>query len=162
MGLFSFVGKALGSVGKLIPGVSNVINAVEMAGSLLGHKSGGSAAKYAAIQRVGPDRARGNTTQSGVGGYGGKMQILHGRLLNAQQLRASPVMPGGAVATARGPMAPSGGSPPSRYGGSAGKRRAAARRITGRKKKKSGGTKRRTRLKFGSPAWRKKYMKRRR
>jgi hypothetical protein len=163
VGLFSFVGKALGSVAKFIPGVGQIVNAVEMAGSVLGMKSGGSAGKMAAIQRVGPDIARGNATQSSPGGYG-KMAGLHHSLMSARALRASPVMPGGSVATARGPVAAKGGRPPGRFGGGFGKRRkrsavSAARKLT-RKRKSGGGAKRK--LKFGSPAWRAKYMKKRR
>jgi hypothetical protein len=93
---------------------------------------------------------------------------LPGGILTARDRRASPVMPGGGIATSAGIMAPGGGLPPATFGASKGsggglrrKRRSSSSRRSSRLR--SGAKRRRggRRLKFGSPAWRKKYMKRR-
>jgi hypothetical protein len=78
---------------------------------------------------------------------------------------ASPVMPGGSVATPLGIMAPGGGVPPASYGGRATgkskrKRRSSSSRRSSRarssSKRRRGSGKRK--LKFGSAAYRKKYL----
>lgn len=88
------------------------------------------------------------------------------RMPTATQLRRSPVMPGGAVATRSGtanrpPVAPMslGGAASSLLGGKR-KRRRKHGTSTRSRSRKSYGRKRgaRRRLKFGSPAWRKKYL----
>lgn len=78
-------------------------------------------------------------------------------------LRRSPVMPGGAVATRTGVASrPLTGASPlgTIAGGTKRKRRRKGSASTRRRSRSSSGTKRRRsrRLKFGSPAWRKKYL----
>lgn len=88
------------------------------------------------------------------------------RYPTATQLRRSPVMPGGAVATKHG-TAPRPAVAPLSLGGSASsfpgerkKRRRRGSTSTARKSRRSSGRKRtsRRKLKFGSAAWRKKYL----
>lgn len=158
MGLFSFIGKALKGVAKVagvIPGIGGTIKGIAgTVGNLLDHKApmGSTAKKAVAVLRLGTLGARGNATQ---GGYAGGMPT-------APVLRSSPVMPGGAVATRSG-MAPRTASPPRAFGGSSGKS-TKRRKPTSSKRSftKRSSTKRKSRLKFGSPAWRKKYLKKRR
>lgn len=84
----------------------------------------------------------------------------------ADVLSSSPTMPGGGWATPDGVQPPSSRLPPLWFGGNgpAGgtrKRKASKKRKASSKRssaKKAGGRK----LKFGSPAWRKKYLKKRR
>jgi hypothetical protein len=150
VGLYSFVGKALKGVSKIagfIPGVGGSISKITGAvGGILSHK-----APMSRPMVTRPQVARGNVTASGYG-------------YTAKVLRQTPIMPGGAIATPHGIAPQQGGAPPATYGGArpaAKKRRAPARRRAPAKRK----TKRRAtsrRLKFGSPAWRKKYMKKRR
>jgi len=107
----------------------------------------------------------------GVGGVAGK--LLSSKLGKAgakglraykrvdstmQVLRASPVMPGGAVSTPGG-MRPPMVTPPRAFRGSGGggTRKRKAKPGGHRMKTRAGGRKRK--LKFGSPAWRKKYMR---
>jgi|SRR5690242_4488924 len=157
MGLFGFVGKLLGGAVKVAANIAtgNPLGAVRAGlgtvGSLLPHKGGPgttSVAKINVLGRMPVLVARGNGTQSTPG------------IMTAVQRRASPVLPGGAIATTRGPVAAGSSSPPRTFGGSSSgsKRRRSGSRSTSRKrstaKRRSGGRK----LKFGSPAWRKKYM----
>lgn len=158
MGLFSFVGKALKGISKVagfIPGVGGIVGKVAgIAGGLLDSKQPMSttAAKMrqASVLR------------------GGSQSILlrakspmSGGLMNASVLRSTPIMPGGAVSTPNGITASWGGSPPAMWGGGSGgaapgKRRAPRRKPAARAKR------RKAKLKFGSPAWRKKYLPKRR
>ncbi len=107
----------------------------------------------------------------GVGGVTGKLLGTGvGRLgakalkigqSTAAVLKASPVMPGGAVASPGG-MRPAMPNPPARYGsGGGGTRRRRSSSLVGRKRKRAG-ARRGRKLKFGSPAWRAKYLKKRR
>lgn len=106
----------------------------------------------------------------GVGGVAGKLLGTGvGRFASkavkvgqstAQVLKASPVMPGGAVASPGG-MRPAMANPPARYGSGGGPRKRRLSSIVGRKRKRAG-AKRGRKLKFGSPAWRAKYLKKRR
>jgi hypothetical protein len=95
----------------------------------------------------------GRLLQTGVGKFGAK--VLRTGQSTAQVLRASPVMPGGAVSTPGGMKAPM-VNPPARFSGSSGggpmrrKKRKATRAAPRRKGRK---------LKFGSKAWRAKYVK---
>jgi hypothetical protein len=77
-------------------------------------------------------------------------------------LRRSPVMPGGSIATRTGvaPRPLGGASPTGIIGGGTKRRRKKTGASTRRRSRSSSGTKRRRsrRLKFGSPAWRKKYL----
>lgn len=165
MGLFSFVGKALGGIVKtavgFIPGPAGSIARAGL--GLLSHKGGpgtSSSSKLHILGRYPPNIARGNVTQ---GGYGGGL-VLPGiagstrRIMPSPAvLRLSPVLPGGAVATKNGP-APRTSSPPTSYAGSArgtGKRKRSRKRSSAKSSRKRSSRK----LKFGSPAWRKKYMK---
>lgn len=90
------------------------------------------------------------------------------RMPTATQLRRSPVMPGGAVATKSGtvnrpataPLSLGGSSGGLKSGGRKRKRRRIGGTSTRRSYRKSSGRKRtrRRKLKFGSAAWRKKYL----
>lgn len=175
MGLFGFIGRAVGGLAKGVLGVAKIAAPIAgtliggplggkvgaLASSLLGSKSPMNAHKYAGISTLGTMRSRGNVTQGGYGAVRG-IAAAGGRV-PAPVLRLSPVLPGGAIATTRGPQPAVSAVPPSTYAGGRGgpvrrKRRAAARtrkRTTTRRRK---GRK----LKFGSQAWRKKYLKRRR
>lgn len=164
MGLFSFVGKALKGISKVagfIPGIGGTVSKITgTVGNLLDHKAPMSTttAKLSAISRYGG----GAGAQGVVYMRGNAPQGAAGALNQPQVLRASPVLPGGAVATASGPMGKA-SSPPRTYGG---KRTSSKRRkSTTRTKRKGGTTKRRKgtrKLKFGSAAYRKKYLKHRR
>jgi hypothetical protein len=167
VGLFSFLGKAVGKVAGtalgLIPGGGIAKQALKLGGGLVGHllahkqpmSSHGTKLSVAHSYGVPTLRAQPRPTFPGLG-YG-----------TPQVLRASPVMPGGGVATSAGIMAPGGGLPPASYaaksgGGRKRKRKSTSARSSSRKrsgkKRGRGGRK----LKFGSPAWRKKYMRKRR
>lgn len=98
----------------------------------------------------------GKVLTSGIGKVGTKAYKLGHS--TAMVLHASPVLPGGAVATSSGPKAPM-VNPPASYGGGGGGGVTRRRKATTKKRRKAG-TKRK--LKFGSPAWRKKYMGKRR
>ena len=162
MGLFSFVGKALGAVAKtalgFVPGGGVVKTIAGVAGNLLQHKTPMQTAmqKYQIASRHGTETLRGKVMpRATLGKFGGRLRA------------ASPVMPGGSIATPQGIMAPGGGVPPATYGGrrtgaakkkrrSSASRRSSSARSSG--KRKSGKRK----LKFGSAAYRKKYLKHRR
>jgi hypothetical protein len=172
MGLFSFIGKALGTVAHALPGIGQVYDVASGIGSLLSHKqgtagttTGGKIAVLGkfptAVSRGNPSSVlmnrvltrRGNMTQSQAPTY-----------VPRQVLSETPTMPGGGIATARGIVPQDSGTPPASFGGS-GARGARTRK----KRRSSGGSARSSRkrssgrkLKFGSPAWRKKYMKKRR
>lgn len=153
MGLFSSIGKVLKGVAKvagIIPGVGGTISKIAGGvGGLLDHKKpmGTAAGKAIAVLKLGPNAARGNATQ-------GWSQVMQ----NAQQMRASPVMPGGAVASSSG-MAPRQANPPRSFGGSRSgttrkrKRTSARNTYYSRTRKKAS----KSRLKFGSKAWQAKY-----
>lgn len=94
------------------------------------------------------------------------IQVGNVRLPTATQLRRSPVMPGGAVATRSG-VAPRPAVAPLSLGGSASsrvgvrkRRRKSAGTSTRSRSRKYYGRKRtgRRKLKFGSAAWRKRYL----
>lgn len=162
MGLFSFIGKAVKAVAGtalgFIPGGGVAKSLLGVAGHLLAHKqpmaSTGTKLSVAHSYGVPTLRAQPRPAIPGAGYY------------TPAVLRASPVMPGGGVASPQGIMAPGGGVPPASYGKSGGggkrKRRSSSSRSSSRKrsgkKRGSGGRK----LKFGSPAWRKKYMRKKR
>jgi len=93
----------------------------------------------------------GRTAVKGVAAFKGGRSVM-------RQLAASPVMPGGAVSTPSG-MAPPMVVPPSDYGG-----RRTLSGVVGRRRKRKATTttkRRKRKLKFGSPAWRKKYQRKR-
>lgn len=163
MGFFSFIGKALGTVAKVatsvIPGGSVVKSLAGIAGHLLQHKAPMSTTP----QKISIASLHGANILRARPSY-----IPHTVPISPQVLRQSPVMPGGSWATPQGIMAPGGGLPPASYGslrGNTGRRKKKRRSSSSRKSSRARtGSKRRgggRRLKFGSPAWRKKYMKRR-
>lgn len=152
MGLFSFVGKALKGVAKVasfIPGVGGTISKIAgTVGGLLDHKKPMSttSAKINATLLNGSLATRGKST-------------FTGGMWTPSVLRSTPIMPGGAVSTPGGmlPAGYGGGQPPTSFGGarasSSSRRRKRRAAPTTRKRRKA-------RLKFGSPAWRKKYLTR--
>jgi hypothetical protein len=166
VGLFSFVGKAIKGVGKIVGGVAKVaVGAAKLglipgggilggiAGRLLAAKQPMSSTAVKMSMRS-PQIMRGNATQAGT--FNQYRTPSYGVRPPPAVLRLSPVMPGGAVATPSGMVAR--GAAPAAYAGSS--RAPTKRRRTAKKKRATTGKKRRARkLKFGSPAWRKKYMK---
>lgn len=158
MGLFSFVGKALKGVAKVasvVPGVGSLVGGIAgTVGNLLDAKKPMAATKYLTLaQAVAKRRAAGH------------IPVLRGKspgfMPTPRVASASPVMPGGALATPSGIVASISATPPAGYAGSA---RAPVKRKR-KKAKKKVGTRRRSgarKLKFGSKAWRAKYMKKRR
>jgi len=104
----------------------------------------------------------------GVGGVAGRLlatgagkfaaKVVRTGQSTAAVLKASPVMPGGAVSTPGG-MRPPMVNPPARFSGSG---RGGTRKLTRRRKATSSPRRKGRKLKFGSPAWRKKYLKRKR
>lgn len=169
MGLFSFIGKAAKGIAHVIGGVAKTAVKVgsiglragllpvpggSFLGALLGAKGSPmttTAGKLGSIARLGVTGIRAQSTvRPSVSVPGPSV------------LRLSPVLPGGAVATSRGPTARSTGVPPATFGGGKiskpGRRRksSSSRRSSGKRtgRKRSTGRK----LKFGSPAWRKKYL----
>ena len=169
VGLFGFLGKAVKGVAKGIGGVAKIgvglarsglvpipglSLAGKLAGTLLQHKApmASTITKVALrspilMRGASPLRYQKATTTT----YGGTRPP-------APVLRASPVLPGGAYATPSG-IASRSSTPPWAYAGSSSgvKRRATKRRKA--KARKARTDKRRTRrLKFGSAAWRKKYL----
>lgn len=155
MGLFSI----FKSIGSLLPGVGSVIKGVEAVGSLLGAKSGTTAHTATKVQTLGSGLlTKPPPTFSFHTPFGVPLKIPRAIL------SSSPVMPGGGIATPQGIMAPGGGVPPLTFGkssrglGGKKRRRRKGKRTTTRARRRSTGRK----LKFGSPAWRKKYMKTRR
>ena len=150
MGFFSFVGKALKAVSKVagfIPGVGGTISKVTgIAGNLLDHKAP-MAGTQLKMRVFNPVILRGNDPSAGTGS-----------LMTAQGMRSSPVLPGGAVATRRGPVSRK-ANPPRTFGGLGGKRKATRSQASARRKARKTGPRRTTRkLKFGSKAYRKKYL----
>lgn len=154
MGLFSFVGKALKGVAKVagfIPGIGGIVGkAAGLVGGLLDSKQPmGTTATKTRIML-----ANGGRSTSVLRGK----SSMNGGMLTASVLRSSPVMPGGAVSSPQGIMASGGGAPPLAFGGgsSGGKRRKRRKAASSTRKR------RKAKLKFGSAAWRKRYMPKRR
>jgi hypothetical protein len=149
MGFFSFLGKALKTVSKVagfIPGVGGTISKVTgTVGNLLDHKAP-MATTQLKMRVNNPVILRAADPAMGSGS-----------LMTAAGMRSSPVLPGGAVATRSGPVARK-ANPPRTFGGSGGK--STRRRTSSRKAKaRKTGPRRTTRkLKFGSAAYRKKYL----
>lgn len=171
MGLFSFVGKAVGGLAKVVGGVAKVgiglgVGALKsgllpipfggkfgaLAGALLRSKAPGGHSQLKL--QIPPLVVRGKTLRPVV-----KIGMESRPTLTA--LRRSPVMPGGAIATRTGVASrPLTGAAPIGTTGGTKRRRRKAGASTRRKSRSSYGKKRtrRRRLKFGSPAWRKKYL----
>ena len=178
MGLFSGIGKLLGGVVKTAVGVAKIAAPIALggplgglagglAGKLIGGKGGRIVGSIIAAKRPmshtpvkiatasNPRLMRGNATQ---GGYSAFQTPQYGYRPPAAVLRAVPIMPGGAVATSSG-IAPRGAPLPAQLGGSSAGGTKRKRRKSTTKRRASSGRKRRGRkLKFGSPAWRKKYL----
>ena len=167
MGLFGSIGKLFGGVVKtalkvapsVIPGGSVVKSLAGTALGLLHHKTPMSSTPIK-IQMAG---------RAPIPILRGQSPPLYRAPTSSPAvLRASPVMPGGGIATSQGIMAPGGGLPPASFGGSrsgSGSRKRKRRsKASSRSSRARGGSSRKKsgrKLKFGSPAWRKKYMKRR-
>lgn len=165
MGLFGSIGKALGGAVKGIGKVAGFAlksglvplpfggTAGKLVGALLHSKApmGHSQLKLS----IPPLVARGKTLRPVV-----KIGSTSTPTITA--LRKSPVMPGGAIATRTGvasrPL--SGAAPLGTVAGGTKRRRRKTGASTRRRSRSSSGTKRKRsrRLKFGSPAWRKKYL----
>lgn len=180
MGFFSFIGKAIGGVAKAALGIGSKVlpgplgSVAKVAHSILSVKHGATP-KMAPSGGFTPGIQTGRS-RAGVYVPPGLPSILRGHRPNVrpismsggwgpQALRSSPVLPGGAIATPSGPTPPTAAPPPMSFGGRASggpqrRRRKSSKSSTRRagSRKKNTGRK----LKFGSPAWRKKYMKRRR
>lgn len=169
MGFFSFIGKAIKGIAHVAGGVAKVAAPFVVGGPLgaLGAKLGGSL-----LGSVLHSKTPLSTHGLKINVFGSRRSIPILRAKNpmmhstAQRMSQSPVMPGGSVATPQGIMAPGGGVPPSTFGRmSSGphkrKRSKPKRPSTSRsrstRKRGAGGRK----LKFGSKAWRKKYLKHR-
>lgn len=170
MGLFGFIGKAVKGVAKGIGKVAKVGVGVAKFGltsGLLPIPGGGLVGKVAGtlLQAKRPMsttaqkfpipisvlRAKTPSTTMRAGG-----RILSASVPRLQQM--SPVLPGGAIATRSGPVAATGAAPPLNFSGSAPVKRKRKKRSSSRRRssaKRRGGKRK---LKFGSPAWRKKYL----
>jgi hypothetical protein len=145
--------KAIGTAVGFIPGGSVVKGIAGTALGLLSHKQpmATSAIKYQIANKSGTSILRGQVPISSAS-----------PVMSRPVLRASPVMPGGSIATSAGIMAPGGGLPPATFGGkrtgttkrrksTSSKRKRSSRSHSGSKRKKG-------RLKFGSKAYRQKYL----
>lgn len=168
MGFFSFIGKAVKSVAHVVGSVAKVAAPLALGGPLgavAGKLGGGLIGSL--LHSKSPMSS--TPLKINILGSNRSIPILRAKpggapMSTPRIAAASPVMPGGSIATAQGIMAPGGGLPPSTYGGSrssGGKRR---RRSTSSRKSSRARTttKRRGRkgrkLKFGSAAYRKKYL----
>lgn len=163
MGLFGFIGKAVKGIAGVVGGGLKLAGGLglipggglvgRLAGTLLASKRPMSSPKLMSPTLSSPQLLRAKSPAMRAAG------ILVSRSASTPRLQQmSPVLPGGAIATRHGPIAAT-GTPPLSYSGSASptrkrKRRKSSRARSGRKRARSG-----RRLKFGSPAWRKKYLK---
>ena len=162
MGLFSFVGKALKTVGKVagvIPGVGSLVGGVTgTLVNLLDAKKPMSSPKMLTLSQAMAKRR--------AAGYVPVIRAKTPGFFPTPRVQAaSPVLPGGAIATPGGPVANNSATPAAGYAGASSamapvkrKRRKTAKKRKSGSRRKSGGRK----LKFGSKAWRAKYLKRRR
>ncbi len=167
MGLFGFIGKAVKGVGKLVGGAVKVgLGAAtlasklglpipggglvgKIAGSLLAAKRPMSSPKTAGVITAYPTLLRAKSP----------MTIVAGRMLSTPRLQQmSPVLPGGAIATRAGPTAAT-AHPPLSFSGAASPTRKRKRKSSSRARSTTKRKRRGRKLKFGSPAWRKKYMR---
>jgi hypothetical protein len=167
VGFFSFIGKAVKSVAHVVGSVAKVAAPLALGGPL-GAVAGklGSSLLGSVLHSKSP--MSGTPLKINILGSNRSIPILRAKpggmpVSTPRIASASPVMPGGSIATPQGIMAPGGGVPPSTYGGSrssGGKRRrrsTSSRRSSharSSKKRRSGKRK----LKFGSAAYRKKYL----
>jgi hypothetical protein len=174
MGLFGFLGKAVKGIGKAVGGVAKI--GLSLAGSgllpipgggLLGKVAGGLIAAKRPLSN--PKMALAGTAISILRGKNpGASPVFGGGSLGARGLpvlRAStprlqsnsPVLPGGAIATRAGPVSQA-GTPPLNFSGSGTVKRKRRKRSAKRSRASSRRRTRGRKLKFGSPAWRKKYL----
>lgn len=169
MGLFGFIGKAVKGIGKVVGGAVKVgLGAAslaskfglpipggglvgKLAGTLLAAKRPMSSPKLLSSTTA-PTLMRAKSVMSPTLLRPGTRAVSTTRL---QQL--SPVLPGGAIATRSGPIAAT-GAPPISYSGSSSSSPKKKRRKSSRSRSTRKRTARKRRLKFGSPAWRKKYL----
>lgn len=173
MGLFGFIGKAVKGVGKVVGGAVKLGVGVakfglqsgllpipggglagKLAGTLLNAKRPMTSTKMTSPQLLGIPtllRAKSGPTLMKAS------SILARQVSTARMQQLSPVLPGGAIATRNGPTV-GGATPPQTFSGRASSTTKRRKRSTSRKrstgKRRSG----RRKLKFGSPAWRKKYL----
>jgi hypothetical protein len=171
VGFFGFLKKAAGAVFSVAKTVAPLalggpLGAVagKFGGSLLG-----SVLHSKSPMSTGPLKLNILGTNRSIPVLRGKTNPYLGRTDSATSTpriaAASPVMPGGSFATPQGIMAPGGGLPPATYGGSRTsgpkrKRRSSSSRRSSRARssaRRRGGRKGR-KLKFGSAAYRKKYL----
>jgi hypothetical protein len=164
VGFFSFLGKAVKSVAHVVGSVAKVAAPLALGGPL-GGVAGGLLGKV--LHSKSPMSS--TPLKINILGSSRSIPILRAKpggapMSGPRIAAASPVMPGGSIATAQGIMAPGGGVPPATYGGRASgsthkrKRRSSSSRRSSRarssQKRKKGSRK----LKFGSAAYRKKYL----
>jgi hypothetical protein len=178
MGLFSFVGKAVGGLAHVVGGVAK-LGVGALRSGLLPIPLGGTAGKllggllhakaplgHSQLKlSIPPLVLRGKTLRPSV-----TIGTSHGAVTRPTitALRKSPVMPGGSIATPRGvqprPLGLQSGARSLTASGKPKKRRRRRASSSSRSSYRTsrGRSKRRTthkrRLKFGSPAWRKKYL----
>lgn len=149
MGLFSTLGKIVGGVVSLVPGVGSLVGGIiAKGGQLLDAKK--------SMSRIAPMPVSRRDASRMIRGSSFTFPVLRS---STAILRASPVLPGGAVAGRFGPQPQSVGLPAS-FGGERGQKRRHAKRS----RRRATAAKRRAprkKLRFGSAAWRKKYMRRR-
>lgn len=167
MGFFSFVGKALKGVAKVAGGVAKVAAPLALGGPLgaVAGRLGGSLLG-SVLHSKSPMSA--TPLKINILGSGRSVPILRAKggvaVSTPRIAAASPVMPGGSIATSQGIMAPGGGVPPSTYGGRATgggrkrKRRSTASRRSSRARSSGRRRKGSRKLKFGSRAYRQKYL----
>lgn len=175
MGLFGFIGKAVKGVGKAIGGAVKLGVGVAKFGlqsGLLPIPGGGLVGKVAGTL-LASKRPMSNPKMTAAPQLLNVPTLLRAKpgptLMKATSILArtvstprmqqmSPVLPGGAIATKNGPVAMNGGSPPLNFSGSASPSRKRKKRSTSRKRSSAKRRGRKRKLKFGSPAWRKKYL----
>lgn len=169
MGLFGFIGKAVKGIGKAVGSVAKVGLGVAKFGltsGLLPIPGGGLAGKIAgsllaAKRPMSSPKMAGQTFATPILRGKNVSPVLRkaGQILTstARLQQMSPVLPGGAIATIRGPIVAS-GTPPLNFSGGGSSPRKRRKKSTSRKRSSRKRTGRKRKLKFGSPAWRRKYL----
>lgn len=163
MGLFSAIGKVLKGVSKvagIIPGIGGTVKGITGAvGNLLDHKSPMSTTSAKLTQLSGRSTVpvlRGKTGSYDAIAARNRAALGLPPLSVATLQQQSHVLPGGAIATSSGARS---AAPTKRGGTSSRKRSSSYSRKRSRAKVKRGGKRKGTRkLKFGSAAYRKKYL----
>jgi hypothetical protein len=166
MGLFSTLGKIVGSVVSLVPGVGSIVGGIiAKGGELLDAKKSMNHIQPLPVAVRDASRMITGMGVSGMGSFA--MPILRS---STAIMRGSPVLPGGAVATPMGPQAQHTGAPARSFGRKGAQKRSHAKRARRGAKRASTRVSHRTgaartrgrKLKFGSAAYRKKYLRHRR